>query len=110
MESTMRIWMKVMVPGIAAVAVVLFGAAGASGMDEMANARIGQPPPITAAAAADGQPPLRHLVLLGLAEGSLPGGLPYDELRDENYEESYQEATVRFDSVTSGSRLAGEPR
>lgn len=98
-----------MVPGIAAVAVVLLGAAGSSGIDEMANARIGHPAPITTAAAADGQPPLRHLVLLGLAKGSLPGGIPYDELRDENYEESYQEATVRLDSVTSGSRLAGPP-
>lgn len=96
-----------MVPGIAAVAVIFLGAAGASGIDEMANAKIEQPAPITAATAADGQPPLRHLVLLGLAEGSLPGGLPYDELWDEVDEESYQEATVRFDSVTSGSRMAG---
>jgi hypothetical protein len=103
----MRFWTKIIAPGIAAVAVAFLGAAAASGIDEMANARIGQPAPITAAAAADGQPPLRHLILLGLAESSLPGGLPYDELRDEKYEESYQEATVRFDSVTSGSRLAG---
>jgi hypothetical protein len=66
----MRIWTKIMVPGIAAVAVILLGAAGASGIDEMANARIGQPAPIAAAAVADGQPPLRHLVLLGLAEGA----------------------------------------
>jgi hypothetical protein len=43
------------------------------------------------------------LVLLSLAKGSLPGGFPYDELQGENYEESYQEATVRFDSFTSGS-------
>jgi sulfite exporter TauE/SafE len=105
----MRIWTKIMVSGIAAVAVVLLGAAGASGIDEMANARIGQQAPITAAAAADGQQPLRHLVLLGLAEGALPGGLPYDELRDENYEESDREATVRFDTATSGSRQAGPP-
>lgn len=107
MESTMRIWTKIIAPGIAAVAVVFLGAAAASGIDEMANARIGQPAPITAATAADGQPPLRHLVLLGLAESSLPGGFPYDELRDERYEETYQEATVRLDDVTSGSRLAG---
>jgi hypothetical protein len=100
-ETTMRIWTKFMVPGIAATAIVLIGAAGASGIDEMANARIEQPAPVTVAVAADGQPPLRHLVLLGLAEGSLPGGLPYDELREEKYEESYQEATVRLDSATS---------
>ena len=107
MESTLRIWTKIVVPGIAAVAVVLLGAAGASGIDEMANARIGQTAPSSAAAATDGQPPLRHLVLLGLAEGSLPGGFPYDELRDEADEVSYQEATVRSDGFTSGGRLAG---
>ena len=85
------------------------GAAGASGVDEMANARIGQPAPAGEAAAADGQLPLRHLVLLGLAAGSLPGGFPYDELRDENREESYQDGTVRPGEVTSGSDVAGEP-
>jgi hypothetical protein len=97
----MRIWTKFMVPGIATMAIVLIGAAGAAGIDEMASARIEQPSPVTVAAATDGQPPLRHLVLLGLAEGSLPGGLPYDELREEKYEESYQEATVGLDSATS---------
>ena len=102
----MRIWTKFMVPGIAAMAIVLLGGAGASGIDEMASARIAHPAAATAVAAADGQPPLRHLVLPGLAEGSPPGGLPYDELREEKYEESYQEATVRLDSVTSGSDLA----
>ena len=107
MESTTSIWTKTLLPGIAAVAVALFGAAGAAGIDEMANARIGQPAPITATAAADGQPSLHQLVLLGLADGALPGGFPYDELKDEKYEEGHQEATVRYDSVTSGSRLAG---
>ena len=53
----MRTWTKVMVPGLAVVAVVLLGAAGASSIDEMASARIGQPAPIN----ADGQPPIRHL-------------------------------------------------
>jgi hypothetical protein len=105
----MRMWTKFMVPRIAAVAVVVLGAAGATGIDEMASARIEQPAPVTVAAARAGQPPLRHLVLLGLAEGSLPGGLPYDELREEKYEESYQEATVRLDSAISGSGLAGDP-
>jgi hypothetical protein len=109
MESRMRIWTKIMVPGVAAAAVIFLGGAGASGIDEMANARIGQPAPITAAAVADGQPPLRHLVLLGLAEGAPPGGLPYDELRDEDYEVRYQETTVRFDSITNGRRPAGGP-
>jgi hypothetical protein len=98
----MRIWTKFMVPGIATMAIVLIGAAGATGIDEMASARIEQPAPVTVAAAPDGQPPLRHLVLLGLAEGSLPGGLPYDELRDEKYEESYQEATVGWTMPPAG--------
>lgn len=91
----MRIWTKFMVPCIAAMAIGLIGAAGASGLDEMANARIEHPAPVAVAVAADGQPPLHQLVLLGLAAGSLPGGLPYDELQAENDGESYQEATVR---------------
>jgi hypothetical protein len=110
MESTISIWTKTLLPGIAALAVVLLGAAGAAGIDEMANARIGQPAPITPAAAADRSPPIHKLILLALAEGSPPGGFPYDELQDENYEEGHQEATVRFDSVTSGSRLSGSRR
>lgn len=100
-----RIWKKFVVPGMAAMAIVLLGAAGASGIDEMASARIAPPASGTAAAAADGQPPLRHLILLGLANGSLPGGLPYDELREEKYEENYQEATVRLHSAHSGKSL-----
>ncbi|WP_426978194.1 hypothetical protein ACQCSU_02995 [Pseudarthrobacter sp. O4] len=85
-------WNKFLVPGLAVMAIALLGAAGASGIDEMASARITQPAPAAAAAAADGRPPLRHLILLGLDKGSLPGGLPYDELREERYEENYQEA------------------
>ncbi len=86
----MEMWNKFVVPGLAATAIALLGAAGASGIDEMASARITHPAP--AAAAADGQPPLRHLILLGLDKGSLPGGPPHDELREEKYEENYQEA------------------
>ena len=88
----MEIWNKFLVPGLAATAIALLGAAGASGIDEMANARITHPAPAAAAATADGQPPLRHLILLGLDKGSLPGGPPHDELREERYEENYQEA------------------
>jgi hypothetical protein len=88
----MRLWKQTIVPGIAALAVVLLGAAAASGVDQMANAKIRHPAPATTqAVAADGRPPLRHLVLLGLAEGSLPGGFPYDEPREERYDENYQE-------------------
>jgi hypothetical protein len=88
----MRMWKKFIVPGIAALALALLGAAGASGIDEMASARITPPASAAVPAASDGQPPLRHLILLGLDKGSLPGGLPYDELREERYEEDYQEA------------------
>jgi hypothetical protein len=88
----MEIWNKFLVPGLAATAIALLGAAGASGIDEMASARITHPAPAAAAATADGQPPLRHLILLGLDKGSLPGGPPHDELREERYEENYQEA------------------
>ncbi|MEV8149091.1 hypothetical protein AB0O52_13265 [Arthrobacter sp. NPDC080073] len=77
---------------MAALAVVLLGAAGASGVDRMAAANISAPASIgSSVPAADGQPPLRRLVLRGLAEGSLPGGLPYDELREEAYNEKHQE-------------------
>ncbi|MGM7774863.1 hypothetical protein ACSVHC_02430 [Arthrobacter sp. KNU-44] len=73
---------------MAALAVVLLGAAGASGVDRMAAANLPAPASIgSSVLAADGQPPLRRLVLRGLAEGSLPGGLPYDEVREETYNE-----------------------
>jgi hypothetical protein len=91
-RRSVRLWEKIVVPGIAAMAIALLGAAGASGVDEMASARIEHPASAPVAATAGGQPPLRHLILLGLAKGSLPGGLPHDELREEKYEESYQEA------------------
>ncbi|MDQ0662004.1 hypothetical protein QFZ35_000502 [Arthrobacter ulcerisalmonis] len=103
----MRIWKKYVVPGIAAITVVLLGGAGASGADEMANARITHPAAVTTVAAHTGQLSLRHLVLLGLAKGSLPGGPPYDDLQEETREENYQEATVRLDSAASGSRRTG---
>jgi hypothetical protein len=93
-----RIWKKFIVPGLAALAIAFLGAAGASGVDEMATARIEQPAS-TVSVAANGQQPWRHLILLGLAEGSLPGGLPYDELQEERHEEHYQEAAVRLGGV-----------
>ncbi|GAA1256537.1 hypothetical protein [Arthrobacter pascens] len=59
----------------------------------MANARVTNPAwLVVPAGAADGHPPLRHLVLRGLAAGSLPGGFPYDEPREEKYDEDYDEA------------------
>jgi hypothetical protein len=88
----MRLWKRTIVPAMAALAVVLLGAASASGVDRMAAANIPAPASVSASViAADGQPPLRRLVLLGLAEEALPGGVPYDELREETYVEQHQE-------------------
>lgn len=102
----MMLWKQTIVPGIAALAVMLLGAAAASGVDQMANAKIRNPAPVTTqTVAADGQPPLRHLVLLGLAEGSLPGGFPYDEPREERYDENYQEK-LHVEAGISAWRLA----
>jgi hypothetical protein len=88
----MSLWRKRIVPGLAALAAVLLIAAGAAGVDQMANIRISSPALVTIpTVTAGGQPPLRHLILRGLAEGSLPGGLPYDEAPEEEYDENYQE-------------------
>jgi hypothetical protein len=101
--QSMRFWRKIIVPGLAALAAVLLSAAGASGIDQMANAKINNPPPVTTqVVAADGRPPLRRLVLLGLAEGSLPGGFPYDEAREEKYEENIQETLSVGSDQASG--------
>ncbi|MBT2554524.1 hypothetical protein [Arthrobacter sp. ISL-5] len=88
----MTLWRRAFVPGIAALAVIFLSGAGASGVDQMANVKIHKPTSGTVSAVmADGHPSLRHLVLRGLAKGSLPGGFPYDEPRDERHDENYQE-------------------
>lgn len=88
-----------MVPALAALAVLLLGAASVSGVDQMANnkaaanaASVSSVAATLPAVAPDGQPPLRQMVLLGLADGSLPGGFPYDEPREEKYDENYHES------------------
>jgi len=89
----MSLWRKTVVPALAALAVFLLGAAGASGVDEMANNKAANAGPASRAAAVpDNPPPLRHTIVLGLADGALPGGFPYDELREEKYDENYQES------------------
>jgi hypothetical protein len=95
----MRFWRRPIVPVLAALAVVLLGAASASGVDQMANPNVTNAASLTTSAPvtipdvpADSRPPLRHLVMLGLADGSLPGGFPYDEPREEKYDENYLEA------------------
>jgi hypothetical protein len=88
----MRLWTKTVVPALAVLAVVLLAAAGASGLDQMANTKVTNTASATIpGVAADSQPTLRHLVIRGLAEGALPGGFPYDEAREEKYDENYQE-------------------
>lgn len=87
-----------MVPALAALAVFLLGAASVSGVDQMANSKAANAASVSSVAATvpavapDGQPPLRRMVLLGLADGSLPGGFPYDEPREEKYDENYHES------------------
>ena len=57
----------------------------------MANIKIVGPDRVTVSAVGAEGLPLRHLILRGLAKGSLPGGFPYDEPREEKYEENYAE-------------------
>jgi hypothetical protein len=91
--GVMSLWRKTVVPALAALAVFLLGAAGVSGVDEMANNKAANAGPDSRAAAVPDYPqPLRHTIILGLADGSLPGGFPYDELREEKYDENYQES------------------
>jgi hypothetical protein len=92
-DRVMRLWTKTVVPVLAALAAVLLAAAGASGVDQMANTtKVTNEASVTIpAVGAGGQSPLRRLVIRGLAEGALPGGFPYDEPREERYDENYQE-------------------
>jgi hypothetical protein len=91
-DRVMRFWRRPIVPLLAALAVVLLGAASASGVDQMAKTNLTNAASVTIPdVPADGRPPLRQLVMLGLADGSLPGGFPYDELREEKYDENYPE-------------------
>ena len=88
----MGLWRRAIAPGIAALAVIFLGAASASGIDQMANAKIHGPTSAAVSAVVpDGQTSLHHLVLRGLAKGALPGGYPYDEPRDERSDEDFQE-------------------
>ena len=92
-------------PGVAALAVIFLGGASASGIDQMANAKIHGPTSATMSAVmADGQISMHHLVLRGLAKGSPPGGYPYDEPRDERSDEDYQETLHQHRPSVSPSR------
>jgi hypothetical protein len=101
-DRVMRLWTKTLVPGLAALAVVLLAAAGASGVDQIANTKVTNTAPVTVyAAGAGSQPSLRHLLIRGLAEGALPGGFPYDEPREERYDENYQETLHAMPGTTA---------
>lgn len=82
---------KTTLRGIAALTAVLLGAAGAAGVDQMATVHPQKPTAVAAQATSDGQQSLHQLVKLGLAKGSLPGGFPFDEPREEEYDENHQE-------------------
>jgi hypothetical protein len=101
-DQTMGLWSRAFVPGIAALAVIFLSGASASGIDQMANAKIHGPTSATMSAVmADRQTSLHHLVLRGLAKGSLPGGYPYDEPRDERSDEDFQETLHQHRSSVS---------
>jgi diketogulonate reductase-like aldo/keto reductase len=51
-HQSMRVWEKIIVPEIAAITIGLLSAAGATGIDEMASARIAHPASVAVAAAA----------------------------------------------------------
>ena len=100
-DESIRLWKRAGVPALAALAVIFLSGAGATGIDQMANVKIHSPTSGTASAVTDsGQTSLHHLVLRGLAKGSLPGGFPYDEPRDEKYDENCQEAQRQHRSST----------
>jgi hypothetical protein len=101
-DQSMGLWRRAIVPGIAALAVIFLSGASASGIDQMANAKIRSPTSGTLSAVmADRQTSLHHLVLRGLAKGALPGGFPYDEPRDERSDEDYQETLHQHRSSVS---------
>ena len=100
-DESIRLWKRAGVPALAALAVIFLSGAGATGIDQMANVKIHSPTSGTLSAVMDGgQTSLHHLVLRGLAKGSLPGGFPYDEPRDEKYDENCQEAQRQHRSST----------
>jgi hypothetical protein len=101
-DQPMGLWRRAFVPGMAGLAVIFLGAASASGIDQMANAKIHSSTSATMSAVmADGQTSLHHSILRGLAKGALPGGYPYDEPRDERSDEDYQETLHQHRSSVS---------
>lgn len=87
----MNTWRRTTINGLAALAAVLLGAASVAGIDQMANTHPLNPTKVAGPASSASQPSLHHQVLIGLAKGSLPGGYPYDELREEENDENYHE-------------------
>ncbi|MFF1384083.1 hypothetical protein ACFVWT_11020 [Arthrobacter sp. NPDC058288] len=88
----MSAWRRRAVPGLAAVAAFFLAAASVAGIDEMANAKIpGVATGTVQATAMNTETGLEHILLAGLNQGTLPGGYPNDDVRDEKYDEDYLE-------------------
>ncbi|CAN7516095.1 hypothetical protein LJR078_003712 [Arthrobacter sp. LjRoot78] len=88
----MSVWRRRTVHGLAAVAAFFLLAASVAGIDEMANAKIpGAATGIVQTATMNTEPGLEHVLLAGLSQGTLPGGFPNDDVRDDKYDEDYLE-------------------
>ncbi|KIS25973.1 hypothetical protein TV39_18230 [Arthrobacter sp. SPG23] len=88
----MSAWRRRTVPGLAAVAAFFLVAASVAGIDEMATAKVPGPAAGTVQATAlNTEAGLEHVLLAGLGHGTLPGGFPNDELRDDKYDDDYLE-------------------
>ena len=98
----MRTWWKIAVRGVSILAVALLTASGAAGLDQMAIANTQNPTQVVVLLASGGQQSLHHSVMLGLAEGSLPGGWPFDDAPEERTEEDLQE-TLHVAAPVAGS-------
>ncbi|MET4587889.1 hypothetical protein ACVLB3_002525 [Pseudarthrobacter sp. PvP022] len=91
-DEGMSAWRRRTVPGLAAVAAFLLVAASVAGIDEMANAKIpGVASETVQATALNTEPGLEHILLAGLNQGTLPGGFPNDDVRDDKYDDDYLE-------------------
>lgn len=91
-DQGMSAWRRRTVRGLAAVAAFFLVAASVAGIDEMANAKIpGTATGTVQATAVNTEPGLEHVLLAGLNQGSLPGGFPNDDVRDDKYDEDYLE-------------------
>jgi hypothetical protein len=93
-----------MVLGLAAAASFFLVAASVAGIDEMANAKIpGLSAEAVQATTMNTEPGLEHLLLVGLSQGTLPGGFPNDDPRDDELDENYLETLHHSHALGSSS-------